>query len=133
MQLCSNMIVKYSYKILDKSLINIYKWYNRIIEKQIKQSVLRSIFRKLNKYQLHAVSRTQQGRQRESSVRDSVPHFLPNSGRIARWEAELKKTKKIKQVFKITVIFEQLFITNNIYCWKITEITHSVLDTKITT
>ena len=33
--------------------------------------------------QLRAVSRTQQGRQREPSVRHSVPPLLPNSGGIA--------------------------------------------------
>ena len=38
---------------------------------------------------LHAVCRTQ-GRQREPSViRHPVPHFLPNSGGIACWVAEL--------------------------------------------
>ena len=39
--------------------------------------------------QLHAVSRTQQGKQREPSVRHSVPHLLPNSGGIACLVAEL--------------------------------------------
>ena len=37
----------------------------------------------LNKFRLHAVSRTQQGRQREPSVRHSIAHFLPNSEDIA--------------------------------------------------
>ena len=35
-------------------------------------------------YQVHAVSRTQQGRQRNLVLRDSVPHFLSNSGDIVR-------------------------------------------------
>ena len=53
------------------------------------------------KNQLHFVSRTQQGRQRELSVK-TVPHFLPNSGGIACWVAELNaalaqnETEKMK-------------------------------------
>ena len=58
--------------------------------------------------QLHAVSRTQQGRQREPSVkRYPVPHFLPNSGGIMCCVAELNaalnldtRAKKWKYKFK---------------------------------
>ena len=44
--------------------------------------VVGAILKKSKNNQLHAVSRTQQGRQREPSVRHSVPYFLPNSGAI---------------------------------------------------
>ena len=45
-------------------------------------------YSKIKSIQLHAVSRTQQSRQREPSVK-IVPHFLPNSKDIACWMAEL--------------------------------------------
>ena len=51
----------------------------------LKQTILK--LKKLN--QLHAVSRTRQGGRRNIVWRHSVPHFLPNSGDIACWVAEL--------------------------------------------
>ena len=50
----------------------------------LKWVILKNIF-----FQRHAVSRTQQDRQREPSVRHSIPRFPPNSAFIACWVAEL--------------------------------------------
>ena len=49
--------------------------------------ILRKLEKKNN--QLHAVSRTQQGRQREHSVTTLCSHFLKKSGGIACGVAEL--------------------------------------------
>ena len=70
----------------NKSLLSQYLRLNGLYTRR---KCLRKLYFKI-KNQLQAVSRTQQGRQREPSVkRHSVAHFLPNSGGIACWVAEL--------------------------------------------
>ena len=74
--------------------------------------------------QLHAVSRTQQGKQREPMLRHSVPHFLPNSGDIACSVVELNAAlslehKSIYLVISSSILYEESvdILAGQCYLW----------------
>ena len=66
--------------------------YNRVCD--VAQKLLVKAF---YKYQLHAVSRTLQGRQRDLVLRHFVPNFLPNSVAVAEFKAALVLDTRAKK------------------------------------
>ena len=68
--------------------------------------------KKQKKNQIHAVPRTQQGGRGNLVLRHSVPHFLPNSGGIACWVAELNATRHQNEEMK-NINLNKYFISSS--------------------